>query len=73
MVKNLKEKNQLSEIEIEFLTTFTKIPPNLKQVKKNLLGFDQKQKEIFQSIQQKITETKNWVRMAANNIPSTPI
>ena len=58
MVKNLKEKNQLSEIEIEFLTTFTKIPPNLKQVKKNLLGFDQKQKEIFQSIQQKITETK---------------
>lgn len=58
IVKNLKEKNQLNPVEIEFLLAFTKIPPNLKQVKKNLLGLDQTQKEIFKSIQQKVEATK---------------
>lgn len=58
IIKNLKDQNQLNEIEIDFLVAFTKIPSNLKQVKKNLLGLDQNQKEIFKSIQKKIEAAK---------------
>lgn len=56
---NLKNENQLNEIELDFLKTFIGLDSNLKQFIKNQIHLDDVQRNLFLEIKRKIKNAKD--------------